>query len=273
MSRQTKAEIAASLSPATAEEKRLGAVIDMITHKESGVTVRIRLNKSTSLFGAYVNGEAIQDKDGDKLRGRVMTAIEAGLKIEWLPVIEIKATHSNTLQRKNLGQPQAEEINLSAALDVERYYIAKLGDGQSWRMLHWHNMNANRADRTAQLTQSESWRPPYDDDAIDLSDLSGYHQSSERARRQNASRLEQRHGFRLPYYTKPVSEEARRWSNNPVHYLPYSDDLWQALTAIARVLVNSWEQINALVGTPKGIEKITIAGANIPKLLSTGADK
>lgn len=261
------------LTPATDEEKRLGAVIDTITHTESGITIRIRLNKSTSTFGALVAGESLRDTDGQKLRERVLVAIEQNLKVDWIPVIEIKAIDPRSRYYTKLPTDKTSgEIEVGAKIEASRFYIVHVDGAGKWRSLDWHLMKAEK-DISAKMSASQRRDAPVDDSDLDLSAFP-HHESSARTRARMAHELAKRKGFTLPHYAK-FEKDASEWgaSSSVQHLLPYDENLWQALIAIGGALVTAQNQINTLIGSPKGVTALSAVGANIPKLLGAGDGK
>lgn len=126
------------LGEATREEKSLGAAIEVLTHAQSGVSVRIRLNKETGTFGALVNGEQYKNKDVEALREEVLDTIEASLKVEWIPVIgiRIRTADDNRSYFKFPRLNDSGDVKCETSLEAERFYLAKMGF-QNWRKLDW----------------------------------------------------------------------------------------------------------------------------------------
>lgn len=261
------------LTPATDEEKRLGAVIDTITHPESGITIRIRLNKSTSTFGALVGGESLKDMDGQKLRERVLKAIARNLKVDWIPVIEIKAIDPRSRYYTKLPTDKISgEIEVGAKIEASRFYIVHVDGAGKWRSLDWHLMKSSK-DISAKMSASQRWDAPVDEDELDLSSIS-LHDHAARSRARMQHQFEKKKTFSLPYYGKFDKSVDAYGSNSSVqHYLPYDENLWQALIAIGGALVTAQNQINTLIGSPKGVTALSAVGANIPKLLGAGDSK
>lgn len=238
------------MSPSVSDERRLGAMIDEHVHR--GVHTKIRLNKSTGIFGAFLGDAEMTAASLRELKTILEKKIDEGLNLTWQPIIHITVNPP----KSDEDEREAAALRTEVKLQAERFYVARV-QGPNWRRLAWDALQPGSSIER-QLRDSKAWQPP-------IVDQSEYHHDAGRQRAADARKLAARENWAPPFYEdwKGARYEVEAW-------LTYTPELWRALEEIGQLLRNARTQLAHMTATKKGVAQIAIAGANLPKLLGAG---
>jgi hypothetical protein len=217
--------------------RRQGAKVKAFTHRRLGVTVDIRLDKSTGDFNATFADIEYKATTLGEIQELITKAIEGGTEIEWQGVIIISFG----------GSWHSDDESVTIDLNYKREWFAKKTDG-GWVHSEWNTKVypvgvkrvdawSEEKDRLASATGFSIWR--YRNGAhVDID-------------------------FKIPFTDREDSE-------TPMFYVAYTDEMWSALNGLKSNMRALRKQLVKVLGTEKLRAQFTAALSDRLKLLGTG---
>lgn len=216
-----------------------GAVVEWVEHRSTKRRAPIRLDKSNMTFFAWEKVEDMptidpfHSKDGGEVRAwlyKQLARTSDADRLEWLPVIEVRAKGERAYRYRDDDDGKGEEIEVN----VSRYWLALTRDKREWRKLRWVECDPESAGAI-----------PEDD---------RYAASSRYADGPKA--------VSTNHYTTPtvfrLPSVGGRGERNVLHYTP---ELWRALMMVVKQVEASRKILQDLVGTKAGIATLAEVGA------------
>ncbi len=124
---------------ATRDGHKYGAKLEELENHATSRAGTVRLNKETMTFYGVVGELYVSSQDGTAVRQWVTDEIRKQREVlDWKPVIEV--TYAAPRREWHTKKPSQEvwEEEGDADIGIERFHIAKLGDG--WRRLDWDDL-------------------------------------------------------------------------------------------------------------------------------------
>lgn len=229
-----------------------GAIIEHIEHPKTKRVGVIRLDKKRMMFYARENDadamtEPFANANGFLVKQWLLEQLKFSTdaqNMDWQPVISIS---SEGERDRYSYRDQKEYHGESIEVKIDRYYIGLTRDERQWLKLSWAECDPKS---TSHVPENE------------------------------------RYGVALKYGIGPKSPDISD-HNKPFRFpsfkdgyrrdesiLPYTPELWAALTEILETLARSRETLKNLITTKAGIETLKTVGAGkIPLLLAAGSEK
>ena len=230
--------------------QRKGAVQERFVHPVTKREAVIRLDRRAFVFFATIEtaagvDETFESKDGREVREWLREQLSRTTNecvIEWVPVVQINDDSDGGTRRRNYREEDyvaGEKMELT----VLRYYIGLTPNQQAWHRLRWeqwHQDSPTRVEPGLAFAQSKRWR--------DGPKMPVGHQS-----------------HRDRTFTLPFFDDG--WNGGTCTYLPYTEELWDGLTALLAGLAQARATLRALIGTKQGIARLQHVGAAASTLL------
>lgn len=223
--------------------------VDFYEHPKFKIRIPISLDKDGGTFCATYGQETFRNTELQRLKDALFAYIQSTTSLEWLPIIQVAVSGSSRtitdvindeMHDDETYQRKFEHIMGELSIDAERYWIAKRPNGSWMKCETW---------------DSRDW------DAEGLEADSAFLASGDR--RMNATDFYEANNnkdFALPFSVGSHREGTR-------YFLPYDENLWNALNVIGDKMALMLAQLIHLIGTVKGRQKL---GAFAQKLLPSG---
>jgi hypothetical protein len=241
--------------------RKSGAKIETWQHpKYTSETAEIRLHRQDGLFMAEYGDGNYSNKSLEELRAELTAAVEARMKLDWIPVIIVElrgnADFVGKRYRDDLPldeydleqQRKADATSAELKVSASRAWFAKLPDGRWLECSLWHSEDYKGSDRfdskTSERLGTDAPMP----------------------RRLNAKEFSW--SGKVPFAIPCSIEGTAHWEvGEKTHYIHYTEELWAALNEVSRRTQELKRKLDALVGSDDG-QKVLIA--NLQRLLPPG---
>lgn len=246
---------------------REGKIIETWVHPKYKERVDIRLDKKTGEFGAEYGEHRLRSLELPKLRDDLRALIDRLWALEWVPMIEVSCEGS---ARCTIQQPirpgmtetvdedepdRQEEGKGELNITFSRSWIAQQPNGAWLQCKQWFSVDEQNPENAALIHDEKVFftcRPM--------------------ARRLNArdfylaNRLDNGRGFALPY---TVHDNYRVGNQADVHYVPYTQELWDGLNELVARVDQLKNRLQDLLGKEAG--RLRLAGL-VNRFLTAGPE-
>lgn len=176
-------------------------------------------------FAAEYTGDWYQGTTYEEMLGKLTAGIERSSSITWCPLMELRVCGHDWARTAT---------NAGLQLEAERYYIGQRGDG-SWAQVDWDIEPERRV--------------------VSSRDFSIYYQPEGKWSTE-PWKIEGMQTF-------PLHLASSRRSDDTTHYVPYTEPLWQGVQSVQASLTKLKTHLDALLGSAKGLEKLTTLGSRL----------
>jgi hypothetical protein len=222
-------------------KRMLGVVRDIDKYEldRYAVKVPIHFDKNTGEFFAEYLEESFRAATVGIVKVRLDRFVRSTIKLHWVPVIQIHLDGGSysfsdvingPMHNGPVYQRKHERVEGDLKLKAYRYWLAKRSDGRWMECKIWDSR-----DFEAEGVKSDNEFLGTSDRRINAHDF--YLGNSDKE-------------FALPFAHKESFHEGETF------YLPYDENVWQALNAIADRVGELNKQLQALVATEKGRKKL-----------------
>lgn len=221
-----------------------GARVEVIEDHRTGRSCELRLIKETMTFFVEIDHERFEDKSGDVVRKWAKQKLANELKVDWLRLIIIEVQQDERERRYYHRHHDSEDSLVSAgcAFTARQMYAARLPNGDwraldPWRYRHYHKSVTQSISESSRFEHAvEAQKGKSETLTFPLIDATGKTPTSRNA-----------------------DGDVTSWDvkDEVVHYLPYSDVLWDALEKIGTVLQREREALNQLLSHVDVIARLT----------------
>lgn len=173
--------------------QRKGPKVDKLVHERSGITIDIRLDKSTGTF--FVEHEEISlcNRDLVQLKRDLTKMLEEHIHIAWQEIIVVSLTRSSEGNCSYYGNVKDQQQTGNLLVQFTRCWIGRLPNGD---LRMWDKQKGNREDQL-KYNKPFTWS-------------------------------EERYGP----FNPPCSHDDDAWRRTTLYFLPYDDTTWAALEHI-----------------------------------------
>jgi hypothetical protein len=195
-----------------------GAKVKKIYSERYGLSVDIRLEKSSMTFFCVIGGELITASSYDEIKPKVHSKIKDIAEIEFKPYIIVGVSYEGEHDRGG-----------GIKLQTERLYLGIKPDGNIRYLEFWQVEDIDSLDKDELLTRSSYYN--HIKAGTELEDSKDSSTCDHRVNGRNFS-------------IKTHSTEV---------YRPYTEELWQALQSFNILIADAGNRIMELLGTEKGL--------------------
>lgn len=222
-------------------------VMETIRHKNTRETCDLMIDRNRKIFFADYMGEHFEHAEAAKVVAWIRAALDAGIKIEWVPVLSVSFSRDDLKDKRDQGyEPPTKPAAVILAL--KRFYIGVLRDGT--------------------IKQSD-W------DVLWRGDPG---ESENKIRTDHMKHCSIRYTVESGRAVLPHSSTGggNSWSDTDRSItidLPYSESMWVGLVHMQDAIRHLGQQIEAMIAGEDGQRQIASRGDELIKALPAPAPK
>lgn len=239
-------------------QKRSGSRIETFTHRKTGRSADVRLEKRSGLFfaeipvGPGIPPDTTESRDVREVRNWLeekLATTTNDFVLDWQPVVEV--AHSDG----DRGWSRRETNDAGVRVYFERYWIALTPDQTEWRKLAWEHGDEEHSgylEPEHRYAASERYRPGPEGE-----------RRTEREWRRGFKEADK--VFKIPFFEPNPG-------GDPRSYLPYTPALWAGLEGILAAIKDARAGVAKLIGTKAGLAVLNEIGSGKATLQLTSGE-